>query len=420
MNRVPLRNTLIGYWLAAFAISGALASCTGGSFAGAAAPAPATVATFTPTVAATIAATIAPTVAATVEPTVAPTLTPTDFPTFDPTSVPTPVPTDTPAAAPTNTPVPVPTDTPVPAPTVAPTEPPPAAVSMRLPFVGLAIIGDSTQDEYRGSNPRGNEYVLTTLNWVELLAQLRGINLGPWESNPEPRREGLAYNWARSGATTANMIYTEQHTGVARQVAAGLVSHVVIQIGINDFDDREMGLKIYQGELGGPELNTFLDVAAVNIANAAQTVQDAGSVQVMIAATQDYVTIPIVPELYTQYDNPEGRQRLVAAFAALNAKLKAIAELKGIAYFDYNAAMSAAVNARFDGERYLNVGGELIDLRTRGNEPHFGLLDDEYVHPGTVVSGLSANVYIAEFNRVFGTEIALLSDEEILKAAGIR
>jgi hypothetical protein len=36
-----------------------------------------------------------------------------------------------------------------------------------------------------------------------------------------------------------------------------------------------------------------------------------------------------------------------------------------------------------------------------------------------VLSGLSANLFIEEMNRVFGTTIAPLSDAEILQAAGI-
>ena len=54
-------------------------------------------------------------------------------------------------------------------------------------------------------------------------------DLGP------PRHRGFSYNWARSGATTADAIADGQHTGLAGQVAAGLVDLAYVFIGGNDF-----------------------------------------------------------------------------------------------------------------------------------------------------------------------------------------
>ena len=47
-------------------------------------------------------------------------------------------------------------------------------------ITGLAIIGDSTVDEYRADNPRGGEYGDVTFNWAELLAGRNRVNLGAW------------------------------------------------------------------------------------------------------------------------------------------------------------------------------------------------------------------------------------------------
>src|SRR5262249_40417347 len=51
----------------------------------------------------------------------------------------------------------------------------------------------------------------------------------------EPRNQGYAFNWARSDATTDDLIRTGQHTGLAAQVARGAVNIVVLFIGGNDF-----------------------------------------------------------------------------------------------------------------------------------------------------------------------------------------
>lgn len=47
-------------------------------------------------------------------------------------------------------------------------------------FAQVGVIGDSFSDEYRAEDNRGGAYAATTLNWVELLARYRGVNLGAW------------------------------------------------------------------------------------------------------------------------------------------------------------------------------------------------------------------------------------------------
>lgn len=286
-------------------------------------------------------------------------------------------------------------------------------------ITGLTILGDSTQDEYQADNPRGGAYAATTFNWVEQLARNRGLNFGPWGARSEPRRSGYEYNWARSGATSADVITTGQHTGAAAQIRSGAVSHAAIQIGINDFYFSGLGQQIYQGQISGAALTARLDEIVANIILATRTVLDAQPRGLLLAATQDYLTLPIVPEVQALYSDPVRRQRVIEAFAYINDRLREFATREGIPFFDYNAAMQAEINARRDSRGFLVVGGARIDLSRRGNAPYFGLLDDQYVHPGTVLSGLSANVYIRAFNSAFGTNIAPFTDQEILRAAGI-
>jgi phospholipase/lecithinase/hemolysin len=287
-------------------------------------------------------------------------------------------------------------------------------------ITGLAILGDSTQDEYQADNPRGEEYNRTTLNWVEQLTIKRNINLGAIGTRPEPRRSGYDFNWARSGATSDQMIRYGQHTGAAQQVQAGQVSHALIQIGINDFYFSGLGLEIYNGTLSDTATKSRLNQISDNIIAAAQTLKNTGRCQVLIAATQDYLTLPIVPELYITAQDPAGRKRYIDAVAYLNQRLATQSSQLGVAYFDFNAAYLAEVQSRLNADGFLVVGGELIDLQKRGNEPHFGLLDDQYIHPGTVLAGLYANVYMRAMNQHFQTAFLPFSDDEILQTAGIK
>ena len=97
----------------------------------------------------------------------------------------------------------------------------------------IGVLGDSYSDEYQFYPPDRS----TAQNWVEILASARGLNFGRYsaESRGEPRNQGFEFNWARSDATSTDLITSGQHTGLAAQVASGEVRVVVIFIGGNDF-----------------------------------------------------------------------------------------------------------------------------------------------------------------------------------------
>jgi hypothetical protein len=104
---------------------------------------------------------------------------------------------------------------------------------------GIGILGDSFSDEYQFYPPDRS----TARNWVEILATKRGLDFGRFDAGGrgEPCNQGYAFNWARSGATTEDLIRTDQHTGLAAQVARGEVGIVVIFIGGNDFINAVKG-----------------------------------------------------------------------------------------------------------------------------------------------------------------------------------
>src|SRR5687768_11788563 len=77
---------------------------------------------------------------------------------------------------------------------------------------GVGVLGDSYSDEYQFYPP----HRARARNWVEILAETRGIDFGAFSlaDRGAPRHAGYANNWARSGATTANAIAEGQHTGL--------------------------------------------------------------------------------------------------------------------------------------------------------------------------------------------------------------
>jgi hypothetical protein len=281
---------------------------------------------------------------------------------------------------------------------------------------GIGILGDSNSDEYRADDNRGGSYAATTLNWMELLVRRRGLNFGPWGSRGEPRRSGYEYNWARSGATTADMISSGQHTGLAKQVANGKVTRALIYIGTNDFHIWNHTYdEIYFGTLTGAALQKKIDGIVANIALAVDTLQKAGDVQIAI---MNFLDPAISPDIVALFPIPQQRQRVSDAIIKVNAGLQSLGASRRVTIISSQGVVQAMLG-RIDANGFLNVGGELINTFAKGNEPHNGRLDDALGHPGTVSSGFLANLFIDALNKNLGMAIASFTDQEILNNAGI-
>lgn len=347
------------------------------------------------------------------EPTATETGTSTATQTMTPTATPTPSPTTTrtPTSSATASLTPLPTFTlsPTASATLTPT---PTPSETFLPLVmNLAVIGDSVQDEYRANDNRGSPYFGTTFNWVEMLTRYRGVNVGAWGTRAEPRRSGYEFNWARSGATSASA--WSQLNGIVAQINAGQVTHVFLQIGLNDLNANNLAMTIYAGGTATTTLNTIAD----NITGMANQANAVAPGRVMVAELQDFVSDLLLPEIVVAFPDPIGRQRISNAIAYVNSRVRTrlAPEVK---YFAFNAALSAELATRRSGNVLL-VGGQSILLSPRGNEYHNAWLNESpYAHAGTVLSGLLANVYMEALNAQFGTSLLRLTDVEIISIAG--
>ena len=285
------------------------------------------------------------------------------------------------------------------------------------PIVGLGVLGDSNSDEYHADDQRGGEFAAQTFNWVELVVNLRELNLGPWGTWDEPRRTGYEYNWSRSGATVHDAIVSGQHTGLAEQVAKGEVSHVIIWIGVNDFGIwNGKYQEIYDGTLSEEALQTKIDAISADVALAVDTILEAGEVNLLLVPISERLDSP---DIVQQFPDEAGRRRVNEAIRAVNIRLMDVASTRDIAIVD-TLALTQGLLQRLDNTGMLQIGNEQIDVFSKGNEPHYGRLDDSSGHPGTVVSGIVANeIVIRPLDEQFGANIPLLTDDEILQSAGL-
>jgi phospholipase/lecithinase/hemolysin len=282
---------------------------------------------------------------------------------------------------------------------------------------GFGIMGDSTSDEYQGDDHRGGDYANTTLNWMEQLVRKRGLNFGSWGTWGEPRRTGYEYNWARSAATAESLISSGQHTGLAKQVAEGKVSHVFLWIGTNDFHFTNGTYKeIYDGSMNDDALQQKVTHIVTNITLAVDTVLAAGPVDMVVVNIGDIGQVPLIK---TIFPDAAGRQRVTDAINSINQQLDTMSaqrHIKVVNADDFTRSLFNKINAIGD----LTVGGESINVMGVGNEPHNWRLEDTAGHPGTVISGLMANLLFVEpFNSAYQTDIPPLTETEILESAGI-
>lgn len=292
-----------------------------------------------------------------------------------------------------------------------------ASTATRAANPTIGFLGDSNTDEYRSNDNRayGTPYAATTLSWAELLVDYRGIDAGKWGRWGEPRRSGYAYNWSRSGVTSQGMIIGEQHTGLAKQIAAGDVEYVIIWIGTNDFNFWNGTYdEVYSGALNDKQLAAKIDTIVESITTAVDTLQEAGDPKIVLAnfadPGQSYTVI-------SEFPSAEGRERVSETIIAINTQLDALVESRGLVLADiyhFGSSLLSRVNEQGN----LIVGGEAISAIASDDEPHHLQLDD--THIGTVGSGLVTNLFIEALANGYGLVLNPFTDEEILEIAGIQ
>lgn len=284
-------------------------------------------------------------------------------------------------------------------------------------ITGIGVLGDSLSDEYRADDRRGLTYASTTLNWVEILAEKRKLNFGEWGLYEEPRRQGYAYNFARTGSSTGWAIEIGQSTGLAEEIKKGDVNTVIIALGVNDFAPlaQEEGYEaIYNGTMTDDQIRRKINRLTADMKTIIETLQEASpNVKILLVMIPSWARSTIVQ---IAFPIPENRRRVIEAIESTNGELMKLAEEKKIAIADLSE-FDQDIEKRIRNNNIV-IGKVSLNKFVPGDDPRNLYLTDG-VHPGTIYNGLMANFVIANLNRKIGTSIKPLSDDEVLEAAGL-
>lgn len=291
-------------------------------------------------------------------------------------------------------------------------------------IAALGACGDSLSDEYIEES-----YGSYARNWTMMFRNLRQVNLGPTAaeaSQPgnswgEPRRTGYAFDWARYGATTANLLSQGQHTGLAAQAAPsqGGVSHAVLFIGANNFAPTNSAyFSIYLNLWSAATISAYVNQTVTEITTAATALKSAG-MQVVMVNLVDFGATPVVRSLY---GNAANRERVTNVIATINARLRDAARQQQATYVDFFAMGRAVFGTNAAPFQTLLVGNTPINLLQQDTAAHanpFAGFVDDGAHPHTAIQGVVANTILTALRLDPRVTIPLLSEQEIMAYAGL-
>jgi hypothetical protein len=230
-----------------------------------------------------------------------------------------------------------------------------------------------------------------------ILQSMRGLNFGP----------GLSYDFAQFGANSSNVLLPgSQVDQLVTQVTAGNVTLGFISASINDLLPN--GAAIANGSLSGPALANFENTLVHNVETAANSVLAAGG-RVVLSGYANAVDDPGSAAIAA---DPTMKARAEGAIDAINSQLSTFADSKGIPLIN----LFALEKSIFDSGSFV-VGGVSISLTQVGPDPHDFFVDS--LNAGTVIRAEVANLWLEAMNKGFGTNVPLLTDQEILTFAGI-
>lgn len=284
---------------------------------------------------------------------------------------------------------------------------------------GFGAMGDSFTNRYNGRD--GNPH---DLNWVEQLVLLRTLPFG---------RAGDPYAFlVVPGGGNTNVVdaASRQAPALAALVEAGHVNIASLEIGSHDFgpiapdpmlksinpSTRSTYDDIYHGRLAGGALEAYADVVLGYLIAAADRVAATGA-KVIVSNIPDFGASPFIrvgTPGSPPYPDAAKRGLVTEAVVAANQKLKAMTKARGMPLLDLKGLIDLALS-----KDPVVVGGVELNLGPPPYPADTLYFWMDYQHPGTIVSGLFANMCILATNKVLGTSLEPLADEEILRIAGL-
>lgn len=277
--------------------------------------------------------------------------------------------------------------------------------------VRLGAVGDSLSDEY---SDQGFGYAE---NWVELLAEVKGVNFGTTSNWGEPRRDGYEYNWARAGATSETLLTAGQHTALAQQINDGLIDYAIAAIGQNDFAPGSAAYTgIYSGTWTPTQTDAYASSVVANIDQAVQTLTATGG-KVLMSNIIDYGVAPLTQSLYT---DPDLREQVTTVIQAINDELSAIAEQYDVPLVDLFGLTKDYLGSNHDPVAYVTIGG--VQFVNSGAADPSHLFVDDGIHPHTVVQAMcGVNPFLEAVHLYYGEDVSSLAftEQEAVELVGL-
>jgi hypothetical protein len=218
------------------------------------------------------------------------------------------------------------------------------ALEDRTLLSGVGAIGDSY------TVPYFNRFGPNTHNWVEALADLRGVPFGGPASQPDQR--GYANVWWGPNSYGGTQVAAP---GLAAEISAGQVSLAADEVGTHDFIwypipnsapweltppritlspsvSGTVFSDIYNGTLAGASLQSYTNQVLGNLGQILDTLSAAGGARVVAFNIGDFSKAPAISQL--GFTNPAGLARYSSAVAAADSQYEALAAQKGIPLLD--------------------------------------------------------------------------------------
>jgi hypothetical protein len=231
-----------------------------------------------------------------------------------------------------------------------------------------------------------------------VLQSLRGINFGG---------TNLPYDYAYAGASSLSVLQPgDADSQLIAQARAGNITLALMSIGANDI--LNVFTSVANGSLSGAALAAQETFLVGNIETGVKEVLGAGA-KVVMGGLSDLADSPSEASLMA---DPAAKARVEGAIATMEAQLAAFAATKGIPFVDFFGLEKAVYDSG-----HFQIGGVNINLTTAGPDPHNFFQDS--LHAGIAIEGEIANLWLQGMNTAYGTNIPLLTDQEILTEAGI-
>ena len=285
----------------------------------------------------------------------------------------------------------------------------------------FGAMGDSLTDEY---SDQGNGGYAT--NWVTLLSVRHNLDFGSTGTWGEPRRNGYANNWARSGASSGDLIAESQPTGLLGQVQSNGVSLIVLEIGSDDFNpflgssSTNAYVQIYNGSWAASTIKNYISNNLNHIETAISNFQNT-SANMVVADALDLGAVPLTSTLYSDATK---RNRVTAAIQQEDDGIKRLAQKYGLPLADTLAIEKAIFGPNENPSTTLLVGNTAIKLTQSDSNPtsqpnRAAAFIQDGVHPHSNIQGLLANLFLEAMNEAYAANITLFTEREILGNSGL-